>query len=217
MSADHRLAAGDLIRAACRSREPGVLLTSPIYEAVTEGRQSKTASQIQLWSQRDPRSRGPRPFYSSCGDLAHWLLYRLGVRFDWINRDEHDGWSFRGANNNVTTLYANQLARRVRPDSRFFTGDILIVGTAMPNTTHVTCVLEHVPEMEYLLTGDYGQPHGALRDAHPVFESEGKLWRGQRSVDVVLSLGEVVEAARAAGKLESIETAQQWLQRIGVA
>jgi len=221
MSFDHRIAAAELIRTACIDRDPGCGFKNPIYKFVTEGRQDEAARQIQAWSMRDPKRRGARPFYSSCGDLAQWLLMRLGVRFTWINRNELDGWSYIGANNNVTTLCArpwgtNSIARRVTGDDRFFAGDILILNADHSPTTHVTCVIEHVPEMGYLLTGDYGQPHGALRDAHEVYESEGKLFRGQRSIDSVLVLSDVIEAARAASKLEAIETATDWRERVGL-
>lgn len=214
----HREMAEALIRFACLSDDPGRPFSDPVYKSVVEGRQEQTATYIRKWDAAAPAERkGPRPFYSSCADLAHWLLFRLGVRFRWINRDEHDGWNFVGADNNVTTLTArplgsNPIARRVTSTMRFFAGDILVVGTVSPGTTHVSCVIEHIPEMNLLLTGDYGQPHGALRDT-PVEIVGGQLKRGKRMIDSVLILEDVIDAAHIAGMLQDPESADEYSQR----
>lgn len=214
----HREMAEKLIRFACLNAAPGRLFDDPVYKAVVEGRQEETATYIRKWEATPAAQRkGPRPFYSSCGDLAHWLLFRLGVRFPWINRDEHDGWNFQGADNNVTTITcrpigSNKIARPVGSNMRFFAGDILVVGTASPGTTHVSCVIEHVPEMDLLVTGDYGQPHGAIRDT-PVDIVGGKLRRGKRMIDSVLVLDEVIEAAHIAGVLQPPESVDDYQQR----
>ena len=218
---ERRHVAAELLRFACLSREPGRPFTDPVYKAVTEGRQDQTAAYIRAWEQRPPATRGPRPFYSSCGDLAHWMLFRLGVRFRWINRAEHDGWHYVGADNNVTTLCrtplgTNPIAVKPKLTERFEAGDILIVGTAMPGTTHVTCVIEHRPESGYLLTGDYGQPHGALRDKSVIEVRGGKLWRGNRSIDSWLPLDEVIDAARRANMLQDYEDAAAFEKRIAL-
>jgi len=60
---------------ACRSTM-GRYQGDPVFEAVTEGRQHGS--------------------YSACGDLGHWLLFRLGVRFPWVNRAEFRGWVSTG-------------------------------------------------------------------------------------------------------------------------
>lgn len=215
---DYRALAADLIRFACLSRDPGRPFEDPVYKAVTEGRQDKTAGYIRAWEQKPAETRGTRPFYSSCGDLAHWLLFRLGVRFRWINRDEHDGWHYVGADNNVTTLCrkplgTNPVAIKPKLDEHFQAGDILIVGTALPNTTHVTCVINHDPRTGYLLTGDYGQPHGALRDKNPLTVSRDRLWRGNRSVDSWLPLLDVIEAARSQNLLQEPESYEEYSKR----
>src|SRR5437764_45978 len=52
----------------------GRKLLDPVYQGVVEG--------------RDPKIHG----YSGCADLAHWDLFRLGVRSPHVNRDENQGW-----------------------------------------------------------------------------------------------------------------------------
>src|SRR6186713_653784 len=52
------------------------------------------------------RDRGVmRAKYSSCGDLGHWLVYRLGCRETWVNRAENGGWR---VGLNVNLLYGKQ-------------------------------------------------------------------------------------------------------------
>src|SRR6187402_1659302 len=58
-----------LARYAC-GYEKGRSKDDPIYAMVTEGRDVGEF----------------RKQYSSCGDLGHWILERLGVRERWVNR-----------------------------------------------------------------------------------------------------------------------------------
>lgn len=180
-------------------------ITDPVYLAVLEGRKY-------------------RPPSSSCGDLAHWFLYRLGVRFQWINRDELDGWHFSGQpghpawDNNVTTLAAksvNKLTLKPQADAQFQMGDIIVLNVHDPATTHVRVVVEHVPEYNRLVTADYGQPGGALRDSF-MDVVNGRLLNGSRWVDAWLPLKSVLEAADAAGKLEAPESAAEWAARLNL-
>lgn len=176
------------------SSERGRPMSSPEYGAMVEGRTYP-------------------PPGSSCGDAAHWLLYRLGCREHWLNRAEHDGWHFgeqggRAWDNNVTTLVArgpgtwgvNPLARPSSSADRFACGDIIVVNCHDPRTTHVVCVIEH--DDGELLSCDGGQPHVALR-RRPIVEGTNpstmrRQWRlGARWVDSWLPLARVAELALA--------------------
>lgn len=66
-----RQAAVALCRYACGD-DKGRGKDDLVYREVTEGRDGPGDLQ--------------RAAYSSCGDLAHWLLERLGVREKWVNR-----------------------------------------------------------------------------------------------------------------------------------
>lgn len=184
----------------------------PIYNAVTERRHARAVLTNQ--------------FYSSCGDLAHWFLYRLGVRFDWINRDEHDGWHYAGQpghptwDNNVTTLVSRQVhgvnpyAYRPDPTDLFFAcGDVLVVNCATPPSTHVCVVFEHKPEEQTITTADYGQPGAALRRKQYTIE-DGRVKLGSRWLDSVLPIIDVLEAADSTGTRAAVETATEWAARL---
>ncbi len=63
----------------------------PVYVSITEGRD------------------GPKPEhragYSSCGDLAHWLYMRLGIRAPWLNRTDDDSFGPWRPGQNITRLW----------------------------------------------------------------------------------------------------------------
>lgn len=217
---DYRTVARDLLVYACGGSRPipspaeGRRVTDRVYRAVTEGRHDRAIRAKQ--------------FYSSCGDLAQWLLYRVGCRESWINRDELDGWHFSGQpghpawDNNVTTLVTtqrfgvNRYARIPGPHDLFGPGDILVVNTSTPATTHVACVLEDRRDHDgSLITADYGQPGGAVRRrAVSVFGS--KLRLGTRWIDSWLPLNAALDGSAAVGRLAQAETAEAWRVRLGL-
>lgn len=181
----------------------GVKIDSPIYRWVTEG-------------------RDPGPMYSSCADLAHWLLMRLGVRLPWINRDEHHGWKHQV---NVGRLCAKPVgngasgcARAPMIGELFQPLDILICWKR-PDTTdaHVFVCAEHrETEQGYeLVSWDYGQGpmskkawtgnrehvEGCRRE-RDVREIAGRwTFAGGRSIRSVLKLDDVIAKASELGAL----------------
>lgn len=99
------------------------------------------------------------PLYSACGDLGHWMLYRLGFRMPWINRAEHLGWQ---QGDNIRLLASHG----VRFDGRRLEGgDIIIIANAWPSgkDAHCVCVIDQ-PEPHKLLTAEYGLPGGGLQE-----------------------------------------------------
>ena len=124
----------------------------PVFEEVTEGRQ-------RCWE-----SKGKTVCYSSCADLAHWVLWNLlGKPTDaspalrdelrGINRQEAFGWA---VGQNIASL-----VRYVSPRAYYAAGDnigtkpgnIVLIGTG--GQEHIAVVREVLPTT--LLTFDYGQ------------------------------------------------------------
>jgi hypothetical protein len=125
-----------IARYACDG-DKGRLYGDPVFTAVTEGRQK--------W-------KG----YSSCGDLAHYVLRELGVRDERIlNRDDDGGVVPWKVGKSLSRLVFNQLGAFVwaSGDKRPKPGDILY----MSKPEHVA-VLEELDEAAgSITTYDYGQ------------------------------------------------------------
>jgi hypothetical protein len=132
----------DAAKAWCEFATRGVggrLANDPVYRWITEG-----------------RDKGPT--YSSCADLGHWLLYRLGVRCAFINRTEHNGWR---PVVNVARLCARPLgscpvARRPHPGEALLTGDI-IISWARPDSSDAHVMVVNDLDDLTLRTWDLGQ------------------------------------------------------------
>ena len=172
--------AADWLQWACGPKQ-AVDQHDPIYQQVTEG--------------RDKPTKG----YSSCGDLGHWILYRLGARLPWVNRAEHLGWR---VGKNVSALcWGPAPARDYAPGMKLEAGDIVIIwGRPDGTDAHVMCVVDHDPGARVLCTAEYGQPGGALRN-HVYNDDNGGMKFGRRSVHKVLLLKDVIAQADASGDL----------------
>lgn len=159
----YRCAAAALVNYACNGGK-GRDESDEIYKDVTEGR--------DIGKQQAS--------YSSCGDLGHWLLYRLGVRESWVNRKEHG--SYRIGRNVSNLCWSPCPSMAPLPAQRFDAGDILVVYNRDDSRdAHVLVALEHRDGV--LLSGDYGQPGGALRTREL---RDGKV--GGRKIRHVLTL-----------------------------
>ncbi len=158
----------------------------PVFEAVTEGRQA--------------------PRYSSCGDLGHWILARLGFRFPWLNREELWGWM---VGKNVSLLCAksaggaNELGRAPVVGEQLNAGDVLVVSAHDIDHTHCLVVLG-LTELSHgakLCVCEYGQWDGQRGRAcgklscRSVSASGSSLSLGELSLDSVLSVARLLEAS----------------------
>ena len=167
-----------LISYACGRFENGRDEDDPVYQTVTEGRDVPPF----------------RKTYSSCGDLAHWLLFRLGSRLDLVNRKEHKGFKI---GKNVSKLAFASLAENAADDDVYEAGDILIIWSREDGTdAHVMVALSHHDKT--LVSGEYGQPGGAIR-TH-VMTRPRRI--GNRTIQKVLRLRRVLEASEQGGKLD---------------
>lgn len=157
------------------------------YQAVCEGRDS-----------------GPmQKSFSSCGELAHWLLYRLGCRQPWINRKEHNGWRV-GRNVSTLAFEAPNSVRRTmpRPGSPLDTGDIIIVWARADGTdAHVMVVYEFSASPMRLVVGEFGQPGGHIAERKLAVKN-GELYVGARPIQRWLPLHLVLTDAAERGLLE---------------
>lgn len=169
--------ATELIGFACGKFTGGRSESDGVYKQVTEGRDVGAMQKS----------------YSSCGDLAHWLLFRLGSRASFINRKEHRGWR-PGAN--VSALAFSPVAEEAKDTDRYLAGDVLIIWSR-PDATdaHVMVALEH--DGNTLTSGEYGQPGGKVC-IHQLVKP-GLV--GQRKIHKVLRLTRALAYSEDHGQL----------------
>lgn len=169
--------ATEFLSYACGRWTGGRSENDPVYQQVSEGRDVGSMQKA----------------YSSCGDLAHWLLFRMGCRSAFINRSEHLRWR---TGQNISALVNASVAENASEADRYAAGDVLIVWSKPDGTdAHVMAVLSH--DAATLTSAEYGQPGGAFR-VHP-WAKPG--WIGQRKIQKVLRLMKVMQDAEANGKL----------------
>lgn len=121
----------------------GVPQTSPIYLSVTEGREG-------LGTHTG----------TSCAEVAHWELFRLGIRSMFVNRNEAHGWK---PGLNVSMLAFASVAQVCQPGDEYKAGDIIIIWERKDTyDAHVMCVIDYEPKTMVLTTCEYGQPGGKL-------------------------------------------------------
>lgn len=153
----------------------------------------------------------PRARYSSCADLAFWLLERLGCREDFLNRASLGGW-VPGVN--VSRLAFCRYARKPDDDWAPQPGDIVMVWNGEHgNDAHVMVALELRDGK--LRTGNYGvggmsaaASPGARISAAPLTWHNGLWWYGakrvQRAIDITtvpLTAEPNIDGAALAGEL----------------
>ncbi len=178
MTDDRKLAKEFLVMATRGTR--GRRQYDPLFEAVTEKRQTAK--------------------YSGCADLAHWLLYRLGFRQDWVNRWEHKGWKVA---RNLSLLCcreaggANPVAMPPVVGQAVGPGDILVVNVQAPARSHVVVIADQgvLGDGAALGTAEYGQfdakygrASGKMFKRSVRVAKSGKIRLGSSSVDSLLSL-----------------------------
>lgn len=163
----------ELLEWSCRGDRVGEL--DARYQQVVEGRDVGVM----------------RTRYSSCADLAHWLWYRLGIRVREINRREHLGWK---VGVNVSRIVS--LSTPYQPDGALLQGGDVIVITTTGYDAHVICVVDQ-PDRDTLLTAEYGQPGGCLRQRKI---KNGRI--GRRQIKYVVKLEALINSAKEQNLLE---------------
>lgn len=193
-----RTAARWFLKHACNDMA-GRPESDPVYQIITEHRDKGVMQQK----------------YSSCGDLAHWMLWRLGFRVKQLNREERvrsepsAGYGWR-VGQNVSQLVA--LSNALKLDSplvddlaSYDAGDVLVVWQLQSTAdAHVIC-----PTAGYLNgvlpTAEYGQPGGELRLRRLSTELTGSLsgrfMVGTRTAQVWIPLPKLLAAQPSATAL----------------
>jgi hypothetical protein len=164
--------------------ENGRRVGDPIHEWVTEGRR-----QEYEWAVRNGSkwALNMEP-YSSCGDLAHWLLTMLGCRDESVvNRTDDGGVMDWMPGPNISRLVGSKFytkGHRVNP----MLGDIIHVSS--PH--HVAVLIEKKSEDKWF-TADYGQPYGQRKPCDIGFSRNIKYIRG-RPLQGFVSLSKMVNS-----------------------
>jgi hypothetical protein len=148
----------------------------------------------------------PRAHYSSCADLGHWLLWRMGVRDHRVNRNANGGWR---PIVNISLLCSLGLTAGVGEngpgeDFAFGAGDILIIANNWPMGGDAHCQVLLAVGAGTARTGNYGAggmsaaefPGARISSGKFVFD--GKLWRsGLRAVRRVITVADMQRLAAA--------------------
>jgi len=182
-----RSAAVALCEHAC-GYDAGRAKDDPIYVEVTEGRDGPGPKQ--------------REKYSSCGDLAHWLYKRLGIREPFVNRTDdgaHGPWR---SGENVSRLWGGACPfDRVPPADPLWVpepGDVLLIwNTGFDAHVMVALGLDRAGKLR---TANYGAggmsplvSPGARIGANTITRQRTGPFYGARRIQRFLPLAEAVE------------------------
>lgn len=195
-------------------RKESHMLTEPEYR--------DTCRRLLEWScggpvglpQTDPRylsvTEGREPVHStygtSCGELPHWELFRVGVRSKCINRVESHGYQ---SGMNIWDLASAPFTKICSRDDDYQPGDVVYIWSrADTEDAHAMCVVEYVADKHQMTVAEYGQPGGALH-VHQLTEgndlSSGKsrpaLFCGARALQRWIPLMAAIVYADGRGEL----------------
>lgn len=159
---DQRRAASVAIAAFLVGGTVGRRPPDPIHEWVTEGRRTTNERAIAAGAHQRP--------YSSCGDLAHAVLWCLGCRDEHlVNRDSDGGQTPWVMGVNISRLCASPAYVRATRGMDPHQGDVLHVQSP----DHVSILGSRGAGA--WTTCDYGQPYGMQRSRLAVRGSDG-IW-----------------------------------------
>lgn len=189
-----RSAAVALCEYAC-GPEPGRRKDDAVYVEVTEGRDGPGPEQ--------------RRHYSSCGDLAHWLYKRLGIREAWINRTDDGAFAAWKSGANVSQLWGGTCPIDKEPpsDSSWLPGpgDVVLIWNSGFDA-HVMVSLGR--DGNSLRTANFGAAgmspvvtSGAKIGSKPLTWHRGKPFYGSRQIQRYLPLEEAVKRITVAPDL----------------
>lgn len=168
----------------------GRAIGDPVHEWITEGRRAQYERALAHgydWAKNMVAG------YSSCGDLAHWLLMCLGVRDERVvNRNDDGGVIGWKVGANIGRLDGSPWYVHASDNGMPELGDILHV--ASPD--HVSVLLAVIDRGTQWLTADYGQPHGMrrvcqLRSVSQGLQVRGRMLRGWVSLALVKQFGAI--------------------------
>jgi hypothetical protein len=179
-----------------------------VYKAVTENRDGPGPEQ--------------RRRYSSCGDLAHWLYQRLGIREAWVNRADDGAFGPWRPGANVTSLWGNACPfDQVPPADPLWmpqAGDVVLIWNS-GNDAHVMVSLGR--DGPNLRTANYGAggmsplaSPGAKIGGRPLTHQQGRPFYGTRQIQRFLPLAEAVKHITVAPDLSGADLTGEELDAI---
>lgn len=168
----------------------------------TTGRNKDDAVYREVTEGRDGPGPEQRKKYSSCGDLAHWLYKRLGIREPWLNRTDDGVFGDWRAGVNVSRLWGAECPiDKVPPaDPAWFpeAGDVLLIW----NTGYDAHVMVSLGrgEGDRLRTANYGaggmsaavSPGAAIRES-AMWRDNGFWLYGRKRIQRWLPLADAVK------------------------
>jgi hypothetical protein len=127
------------------------------------------------------------------------MLYRMGVRSDYVNRSENKGWK---AQKNISNLASSPAAEVPTTGTQYKAGDIAIIWSESNGTdAHTFVVMGQTGDQ--LQVAEYGQPGGAVHN-RTIKIQNGKPFIGNRQIQRVVPLDKAIELARQSGELDSV-------------
>lgn len=159
----------------------------PVYKLVTENRDGPGPEQ--------------RKHYSSCGDLAHFMLMRLGVREPWVNRDDDGVFGAWRPVANVTNLDGAKCPIKIMPPRADWypePGDIALIWKPDYSGVHIM-VCSGPPDKGILHTYNYGKggmsplPDPGAGYGQAKLTWDGHFWNyGTKRVGCLIRLRDVI-------------------------
>lgn len=120
-----------------------------------KGRAKDEAPYIEVTERRDGPGPRQRADYSSCGDQAWWLLYRLGLRRPWMNRAANGTYNI-GMNVADLTGCPIHVSGPFGADFAPQPGDILEIWNSSTTRDAHVCIVLATPLDGHLRTANYG-------------------------------------------------------------
>lgn len=175
-------AAVALCEHACGLESHGRDKLDPVYIEVTEHRDGPGAAQ--------------RKAYSSCGDLAWWLYYRLGLRTPWMNRAANKTYQI---GRNVSDLASSPVTKSTMAGYVPESGDVCEIWNLRSTAdAHVTVILGAGSTATRVRTANYGAG-GMSPSTSPGAKISDSLWTpppsaiiGNRRVQRVIKLADII-------------------------
>jgi len=134
-----------------------------VWEAVN-GEHGRAESDLIYVAHTEGRDQGIRhTSYSSCGDLVHGMWYDVGVRSHWCNRAANGTYQVGANISKIANASPSLIRRTLQPDSIILPGDVMVIWNDPRTTDAHTFVCLELGDDGVLLSGDYGQPGGALK------------------------------------------------------
>jgi|SRR6478735_2320309 len=169
------------------------------------GRTKDDPVYLEVTERRDGPGPDVRSKYSSCGDLAHWLYKRLGIREAWINRTDDGVFGAWNPGANVALLWGDRCPiDQIPPNDPSFmpdAGDVVLIWNTGFDA-HVMVALGR--DGTNLRTANYGAggmsplaSPGAKVASKPLTFAHGKPFYGTRQIQRYLPLSAAIQRISA--------------------